>query len=52
MGPYLSEPNKEKVTVVGEGKNILYAASKMQGNKYYMDQIILQDGVSKWKLAT
>ncbi|KAM3133145.1 hypothetical protein pb186bvf_014721 [Paramecium bursaria] len=31
MGPYLSEPNKEKVTVVGEGKNILYAASKMQG---------------------
>ena len=37
MGPYLSVPKKEKATVSGEGKNIIYAASEMQGNNYFFN---------------
>ena len=37
MGPYLSVPKKEKATVSGEGKNIIYAASEMQGNNFFFN---------------
>ncbi|KAM3146079.1 hypothetical protein pb186bvf_001736 [Paramecium bursaria] len=37
MGPYLSVPKKEKATVSGEGKNIIYAASEMQGWRNTME---------------
>ena len=37
MGPYLSVPKKEKATVSGEGKNVIYAASEMQGNNFFFN---------------
>lgn len=36
MGPYLSVPKKEKATVSGEGKFIIYAASEMQGIYFFL----------------
>lgn len=46
MGVYLSEPNKQKITVLGEGKNLKYVAAGMQGyfffqknkNKYFLNK--------------
>lgn len=31
MGPYLSQPKKEKETHSGQGRNIVFASSEMQG---------------------
>ncbi|CAD8176664.1 unnamed protein product [Paramecium pentaurelia] len=37
MGPYLSQPNKNKSTTSGEGKSIIFAASEMQGWRNTME---------------
>lgn len=29
MGPYLSQPKRDKNTVTGSGKNVLFVASEM-----------------------
>lgn len=36
MGVYLSEPNKQKNTVLGEGKNLKYVAAGMQGKDFLL----------------
>ena len=52
MGPYLSVPKKEKATVSGEGKNIIYAASEMQGKYFFLLLHQFQDGETQWKTHT
>ncbi|CAD8157051.1 unnamed protein product [Paramecium octaurelia] len=37
MGPYLSQPNKNKTTTSGDGKSIIFAASEMQGWRNTME---------------
>ncbi|CAD8202586.1 unnamed protein product [Paramecium octaurelia] len=37
MGPYLSQPKREKVTTSGEGKSVIFAASEMQGWRNTME---------------
>ncbi|CAD8111388.1 unnamed protein product [Paramecium sonneborni] len=37
MGPYLSQPNKNKLTTTGEGISVIFAASEMQGWRNTME---------------
>ena len=37
MGDYLSSPNRDKVTETGEGANVRYVASGMQGWRRSME---------------
>ncbi|CAD8119499.1 unnamed protein product [Paramecium sonneborni] len=37
MGPYLSQPKKDKKTTSGQGKSVIFAASEMQGWRNTME---------------
>ena len=37
MGPYLSQPKKEKHTISGQNTTLMYAASEMQGWRNSME---------------
>ncbi|CAD8107983.1 unnamed protein product [Paramecium primaurelia] len=37
MGPYLSQPNRNKTTTTGSGKSVIFAASEMQGWRNTME---------------
>ncbi|KAM3139338.1 hypothetical protein pb186bvf_008558 [Paramecium bursaria] len=51
MGPYLSQPKREKETVTGEGKTVIFAGSEMQGWRNTMEdahilKADIQEGIS------
>lgn len=37
MGPYLSQPKREKHTISGQSSSLMYAASEMQGWRNSME---------------
>lgn len=45
MGPYLSQPKRDKNTVTGEGKSVMFVASEMQGIP-----LLMKVGEIQWKM--